>query len=285
MSISVFAENMGLFHKGSGGSGVAPLDVCLSPPPPPAGPVPIPYVNTLSAGDLTKGSKTVKADGEPTALEDASEVSTSTGDEGGTQGGGVVTHKTKGKGAFTLWSFTVKIEGKGVCRHGDMMQQNEASTPGNIICMRASVKQQAAAFGYTKTYQCTPCELAKFKRHAPTDAQKEKANKEGRAKGCWSCGRVVNRWTRNDGSKATSSKWTADHQPVQKYVWEHMGGCKGACGTAAEKKACFENFKSWATDIDTCKPHCRVCSNSQGGWVSQNSGLKLVRQLLKVGTR
>ena len=40
--------------------GVAPGDVCLSPPPPPTGPVPVPYVNMLSASDLTKGSKSVK---------------------------------------------------------------------------------------------------------------------------------------------------------------------------------------------------------------------------------
>ena len=63
MSLTVFAENMGLFHKNSGGKGIAPADVCLSPPPPPSGPVPVPYVNTLQASDLTKGSKTVKIDG------------------------------------------------------------------------------------------------------------------------------------------------------------------------------------------------------------------------------
>lgn len=126
MGLTVFAEKMGLFHKGSGGMAIAPGDVCLSPPPPPAGPVPVPYPNSLSAGDLTKGSKSVKVDGEETALEDASAVSTSTGDEGGTQGGNVVTHKTKGKACFNLWSFTVKVEGKGVCRHGDPMGQNGA---------------------------------------------------------------------------------------------------------------------------------------------------------------
>src|SRR5437868_2419334 len=111
MGCTVFANSNGLFHKGSGGSGVAFPDVCLSPPPPPAGPVPIPYPNNISAGDLTDGSTTVKADGEPTALKDQSKLSTSTGDEGGTQGGGVITHKTKGKAVATFWSLDVKIEG------------------------------------------------------------------------------------------------------------------------------------------------------------------------------
>src|SRR6476620_9766212 len=129
MALTVFAEGMGLFHKGSGGFAVAPGDVCLSPPPPPAPPAPVPYINNLSAGDLDKGSKSVLIDGEQTALEDASEVTTSTGDEAGTQGGNVITHKTKGKGYFSLWSSTVKIESKGVCRHGDPMGQNCASMP------------------------------------------------------------------------------------------------------------------------------------------------------------
>ena len=86
MGLTVFTENLGFFHKGSGGFGIAPGDVCLSPPPPPTGPVPVPYVNSLQASDLSKGSKSVKIDGEPTALEDISYVSTSTGDEGGTLG-------------------------------------------------------------------------------------------------------------------------------------------------------------------------------------------------------
>ena len=56
MALTVFVETMGFFHKGSAGFGVAPLDVCLSPPP---GPVPIPYTNVLFAKDLIKGCLTV----------------------------------------------------------------------------------------------------------------------------------------------------------------------------------------------------------------------------------
>jgi hypothetical protein len=130
MALTVFAEKMGFFHKGSGGIGVAPLDVCLSPPP---GPVPIPYTNVLFAKDLIKGSKTVRIDGEPTFLEDHSETSTSIGDEGGTLGGSVVTGVILGKGYFMVWSMTVQIEGLGVCRHGDMMGQNSASSPPSSI--------------------------------------------------------------------------------------------------------------------------------------------------------
>ncbi len=130
MALTVFAEKMGFFHKGSAGIGIAPLDVCLSPPP---GPVPIPYTNVLFAKHLVKGSKTVRIDGEPTFLEDYSETSTSIGDEGGTLGGSVVTGVILGKGYFMVWSMTVQIEGLGVCRHGDMMGQNSASAPPSSI--------------------------------------------------------------------------------------------------------------------------------------------------------
>jgi hypothetical protein len=142
MALTVFAEKMGFFHKGCAGIGIAPLDVCLSPPP---GPVPIPYTNVLFAKDLIKGSKTVRIDGEPTFLEDDSETSTSIGDEGGTLGGSVITGVILGKGYFLVWSMTVQIEGLGVCRHGDMMGQNSASHPysstdAGSICQPASVE-------------------------------------------------------------------------------------------------------------------------------------------------
>jgi hypothetical protein len=45
VSCSVFAEGMVFVHRGSDGKGVAPGDVCLSPPPQPG--VPAPYVNML----------------------------------------------------------------------------------------------------------------------------------------------------------------------------------------------------------------------------------------------
>ncbi|MFO7567927.1 MAG: DUF4150 domain-containing protein [Enhygromyxa sp.] len=140
MALTVFAEKMGFFHKGSAGIGIAPLDVCLSPPP---GPVPIPYTNVLFAKDLIKGSKTVRIDGEPTFLEDYSETSTSIGDEGGTLGGSVVTGVILGKGYFMVWSMTIQIEGLGVCRHGDMMGQNSASSPPSSIDAAAIAKHSA----------------------------------------------------------------------------------------------------------------------------------------------
>ena len=47
-------------------------DVCLSPPSPPAGPVPIPYPVTSKASDTSNGSKSVKISGKEIMLKNKS---------------------------------------------------------------------------------------------------------------------------------------------------------------------------------------------------------------------
>lgn len=101
-------------------------DVCKTPSP--GGPVPIPYPNIAMSKDTAEGSKSVKMDGNSIMLK-GSNFSTSTGDEAGTAGGGVVSGKTKGKAEFVNYSFDVKVEGKNVPRLGDMMVQNKGSPP------------------------------------------------------------------------------------------------------------------------------------------------------------
>lgn len=245
MGLTVFAESMGFFHKGSGGTGIAMPDVCLSPPPPPAGPVPIPYPNNLSASDLTKGSKTVKIDGEPTALEDASEVSTSTGDEGGTQGGNVVTHKTKGKGFFTLWSFTVKVEGKGVGRNGDLMGQNAASLPAGTLCPGALTSFSRLAWmrgNYKK-----PCTKGYSRPKEADQANKAQWSKV-LGKPCWTgCGR---------------SSTVRDHQPPANVAW-YLGGCHNP-----------KAYKKWLKQARAVQPQCATCSSKQGGNLNNIRGTR-----------
>lgn len=113
-------------HKSSSGIATAFPDVCKTPSP--AGPVPIPYPNIAQSSDTAQGSKDVKVDGNPVMLKD-SNFSTSTGDEAGSAGGGVVSNTTKGKAEFVNYSFDVKFEGKNVPRLGDMMLQNKMSSP------------------------------------------------------------------------------------------------------------------------------------------------------------
>ncbi|HLY08658.1 MAG TPA: DUF4150 domain-containing protein [Planctomycetota bacterium] len=242
MANTVFANMMGLFHKGSDGKSIGFPDVCLSPPPPPAGPIPIPYPNIAQASDLADGSQTVKVDGNPTALQDSSSVSTSSGDEAGTQGGNVVTHKTKGKGYFQLWSFDVKFEGKNVDRQGDMMGQNCASAPPGTCAPYPLVNLAVtAAENPTASKKCKKKYKGKRDRHgSPTAAQRRKVQ----GKKCWFCHK-------------TTKPMIADHQPpcvVQYYA----GNCNK---TKAEQR-------KWARDPASVKPHCKRCSPRQGGLLS-----------------
>ena len=276
MGNAVYAENMGFFHKGSGGKGVAPGDVCLTPPPPPAGPVPVPYVNMLQASDLAKGSKSVKVHGNPTALENASYISTSTGNEPATQGGGVITHKTKGKGSFKLWSFIVKAEGKGICRHGDPMEQNTASPMPN--CIDASALESFKVLLGDKYGK--PCTKA-YKRsdHAPDINDDQYDQCLGGP--CWECAKnpdtdpgvwdtlvsevigegddrvsvMVDRDRKKTHYKSKDGKeaFTPDHQPPLVVAW-YMGGC--------HMKS--KDFKDEMSKRDRVKPHCRKHAQSQG---------------------
>ena len=126
MGVSVGVNNMSVVHASSSGITSAFPDVCKTPSP--AGPVPIPYPNVAQSSDTASGTKKVKCDGESTCVED-SNFSTSTGDEAGTAGGGVVSNKTKGKAEFVNHSFDVKFEGKGVARAMDLMLHNDKNTP------------------------------------------------------------------------------------------------------------------------------------------------------------
>jgi hypothetical protein len=127
VAVTVGVNDLSVVHKDSSGIATAFPDVCKTPAPP-APFVPIPYPNVAKSSDTADGSSTVKCDGNPICLKD-SNFSTSTGDEAGTAGGGVVSNKTKGKAEFVNFSFDVKVEGKNVARALDLMLHNDKNTP------------------------------------------------------------------------------------------------------------------------------------------------------------
>jgi uncharacterized Zn-binding protein involved in type VI secretion len=147
MGKKVFANGMEIAHKAGDGKVIAAFpDVCLSPPSPPAGPVPIPYPNTSMASDLQSGSKKVMIGGKPLALKGQSYFATSPlGDEAATRsfGGGVVSHSITGKTYFQAASMDVTVEGKAVCRHLDITTSNHASEPGNESVPLPEAESQA----------------------------------------------------------------------------------------------------------------------------------------------
>jgi len=105
-------------------------DVCMSPPSPPAGPIPIPYPDTSFSNNLKSASTTVKIGGKGAALAQKSYYKEPVlGDEAATRtfGANVVTHQITGKTYFQAWCMDVKFEGKNVCRHFDITTSNHAS--------------------------------------------------------------------------------------------------------------------------------------------------------------
>lgn len=130
MAVTVGVNNLSVVHAGSNGVSPNFPDVCKTPSP--AGPIPIPYPNIAKSSDTADGAATVKCDGNPTCVKD-SNFSTSTGDEGGSAGGGVASSKIKGKAEFVNVSFDVKFEGKGVARAFDPMLHNDKNTPPSPV--------------------------------------------------------------------------------------------------------------------------------------------------------
>lgn len=149
MSGEVFANGREISGKATSNKSLGAMaDVCLSPPAPPAGPIPIPYPNFSNAGDTDKGSKSVKLRGKPAGLKDKSTYKTSKGDEAATRnfGMGVVSHKISGATHFGAWSMNVLIEGCNAQRQLDLTTHNHGS-PFNLAAIVSNAKFAPAAAG------------------------------------------------------------------------------------------------------------------------------------------
>ena len=134
MSKKVFANGMAVSCKAGDGKIIAGFpSVCLSPPAPPAGPIPVPYPCSSFSKDLHEGTKSVKIGGQPAALFGQSYFKSSPlGNEASTKSFGmsVVTHQNVGKSYFQASSLDIYFEGKKVCRHLDLTTSNHGSEPG-----------------------------------------------------------------------------------------------------------------------------------------------------------
>lgn len=197
----------------------------------------MPYPNKAAASDLSDGSTTVMVQGQPTALKDQSSVSKSSGDEGGTQGGGLLSHKTQGKAYFKFWSMDVLIEGLNVDCHSDPMGQNCGSTPINGLCLRSSVVRES--YQAALSSDCTEAYVGDDHHVDPNTAQTRQATAEfARTNQCWECG--------------VAAYNVDDHFPPLVVQW-YAGGCHKS----------EEDWKDQAKET-RCRPHCDDCSRKQG---------------------
>jgi hypothetical protein len=170
MTNKVYANTREISGKAGANKVIAASpDVCLSPPSPPAGPLPIPYPVSSNSGDVSDGSSTVKICGQEAMLKDKSYYKKCTGDEAATKslGQGVINHALSGKVYFVSWSMDVLIEGENVVRHLDMTTSNHASPMANqalpipgLEDMDPAVQAACAA-----TY-----EKYKLRRHGKTES-------------------------------------------------------------------------------------------------------------------
>jgi uncharacterized Zn-binding protein involved in type VI secretion len=128
----VFINGRAAIYKGCKGQAVAFPDVCLCPPGPPSGPIPVPLPNTVVAADLDGCAATVTIEGQPVAHL-RSFFAKSTGNEvSRSTGGGVVSHATQGMAYFQTGSPDVLVESQPAVRHGDLITCNHlALMPAN----------------------------------------------------------------------------------------------------------------------------------------------------------
>jgi hypothetical protein len=166
MGKKVFANGMEIAHKaGSNKVTAAFPDVCLSPPGPPAGPVPVPYADTSNAGDLEGGSKDVKIGGQPVSLHRQSYYASSPlGNEAATRnfGASLLTASIKGKTCFQAASMNVIFEGAPVNRHLDLATSNHGSEPPGTppIPGMESMNGGAGKDGEVEGPKCPCCRAA-----------------------------------------------------------------------------------------------------------------------------
>lgn len=159
--MKAFANGMAISCQAGDGKLIAAFpDVCLSPPSPPAGPLPVPYPNSSFSKDLKEGSTSVTIKGKPVALKDQSFFKSSPlGNEAATRsfGGSVASHTITGKAYFNSWSMDVKVEGKNVARHLDLMTSNHASYPGSTPPFTEMEEMALLALADPKEDLCPCC--------------------------------------------------------------------------------------------------------------------------------
>jgi Domain of unknown function (DUF4150) len=256
MSNSVFANCNEISCKSGSGKVVAAFpDVCLTPPTPPAGPIPVPYPVTSFSSDASDGSRSVKIDGKEVMLQRKSFFKKCTGDEAATksQGMGVITHQIQGKVYFAAWSMDVKIEGENVCRHLDITTSNHASDPGQTPPL-PEMEAMALPADLAKACECkynrkknakgTPASGDKPKNNTPTSEQTAHVNKAGSQ--CWRPGCL-------DPKQGT---FIADHQPSLVERW-YKGGCHDE--RFGDNSVSTPGAPEGNNEYQELRPRCKAC--------------------------
>jgi hypothetical protein len=247
MSKNVFANGREISAKKDGNQTIAAMpDVCLSPPSPPAGPVPIPYPNTAQASDTSDGSKTVNIGGAEVGIKDSSNYKKSTGDEAATKslGMGVNTATLSDKLKHAAWSFDVKIEGENAIRHMDLTTGNHINTPTSADTGMNAASQAAGAAPPTNCQ-----ELAKLNEAERNKVPNDKLNAERTHKksgGGWALTSAVKTAT-NGAKRVVNAISDPDLMPAMDDSYSEAKKCqKGEIPACAGLKNNEGQPKKWS---------------------------------------
>lgn len=249
MGNEVFANGNEIACKSGDDKVIAAFpDVCLSPPSPPAGPIPVPYPNTSFSKDMKKGSKSVKIDGKEVMLKDQSFYKTSPlGNEAATKsfGAGVISHVITGKTYFVAWSMDVKFEGKNVDRHLDLTTSNHASPMANEQLTFPGFESMIAPGTQGKLF-CECCNQAVHSKAQEWSAKISENQFYGLEEFECPNGRKIP--PLNDGQK----RFVREAKAACPGIFPEDGDCKGYyIITDDEKKAIDKNYKDAKPDIRT----------------------------------
>lgn len=157
-------------------SAPAMMSVCLSPPSPPAGPVPIPYPVTDMASNTTDGTGSVFIKQKEVGKKNGSNYKKCKGNEPATRNFGmdVVSHTIQGKTKFEAYSFDVMFEKDGAERFMDMTTTNHMN-PASAVGMSVAKAALAASSGSAK------CEkLGNANRAVRRDMKRRSRTKEAK---------------------------------------------------------------------------------------------------------
>ena len=256
MSNEVFANNNEISCKSGDGKVIAAFpDVCMSPPSPPAGPVPVPYPVSSFSSDTKDGSQSVRINGKELMLKDQSHFSKCTGDEAATKtlGMGAVSHNIQGKVYFASWSMDVKVEGLNVCRHLDLTTSNHSSPTGDTptipelegMNLPRSMKSACKCkYNRSKHAKGTPYGSKTAQGRTPTTDQTDHVNQAGSK--CW----------RPNCRTPDKGEFIADHQPSLVQRW-YKGGCHDP--NFGKKAVSVPGTPKGNKEYNKLLPRCKGC--------------------------
>jgi hypothetical protein len=175
---SVYANGLEVSGKAQPNVSIAGFpSVCLSPPSPPAGPVPIPYPVTSTASDTADGTGSVQIKGKEVGKKNGSVYSKCDGNQPATRSFGmdVASHTLEGKTKFEAYSFDVQFERGGAERFTDITTANH-SNPATAV-----TTSTAGGAGGAADPECDELKDTAKKMRAATDSQKPKLESELKA--------------------------------------------------------------------------------------------------------